>query len=131
MDNPFSTFAENHQFFKFLLFWHRSLSKCDQIIPDKGCMNIRTTYYTMCGSCEKVISVWKMVMQYNKRFTNQVNLFLLEIRSLHFYARPSPAHRVWKRSGFVFLIRSLVNRSANHWYWWFSSHKSMSQMSVH
>ena len=34
----------------------------------------------MCGLCEKVISVWKMMMQYNKRFTNQVNLFLLEMQ---------------------------------------------------
>ena len=38
----------------------------------------------------------------NKRFTNQVTWSILEIRSPHFYARPSQDRAIWKRSGFVF-----------------------------
>ena len=41
-------------------------------------------------------------MQCNKRFTNRVTRSALEIRSPHFYARPSQARAVQKGSGFVF-----------------------------
>ena len=54
------------------------------------------------------------MMAYNKRFTNQVTRSVLEIRSPHFYARPSQARALRKRSGFVFpgtdRVTWLVNR---------------------
>ena len=81
---------------------------------DKRFVNIRTMDQTMCRSCKKVVIVWKMLMAYNKRFTNRVTRSILEIRSPHFYARPSQARAVRKRSGFVFpnkdRVTWLVNR---------------------
>ena len=57
-------------------------------------------------------------MPCNKRFTNQVTRSVLEIRSPHFYARPSQARAVQKRSGFVFpstdRVTRLVNRHYSH-----------------
>ena len=53
---PFSTFAENHPFFKFRLFSHGKLSKfntflpvlfLDTSVPDKQFVNIKTTYHAM------------------------------------------------------------------------------------
>ena len=54
------------------------------------------------------------MMSSNKRFTNRVTRSVLEIRSPHFYTRPSQAQTVQKRSGFVFpstdRVTWLVNR---------------------
>ena len=77
--------------------------------------NIWTTYQAMCRSCKKVVFVWKMMMPCNKRLTNRVILSVREIRSPHFYARPSQARAVQKGSGFVFprlpdRVTRLVNR---------------------
>ena len=41
-------------------------------------------------------------MPCNKRVTNRVTQSVLEVRSPDFYARPSQARAVRKRSGFVF-----------------------------
>ena len=53
-------------------------------------------------------------MSYDKRFTNRVTQSVLQIRSPHFYSRPSPAQAVQKRSGYVFpstdRVTLLVNR---------------------
>ena len=49
----------------------------------------------------------------NKRFTNRVTLSVLEIRSPHFYARPSQARAVRKRSSFVFPGTERVTRLVN------------------
>ena len=56
----------------------------------------------MCRFFKKVIFVYKMMMPSNKRFTNRFTWSVLEIRSPHFYPRPSHAWTVRKRSGFVF-----------------------------
>ena len=57
-----------------------------------------------------------MMMASNKQFTNRVTQSVLEIRSPNFYARPSQARAVRKRSGFVFpstdRVTRLVNRQA-------------------
>ena len=70
----------------------------------------------MCRSYKEVIFVWKMVMPFNKRFTNRVTRSVLEIRSPRFYARPSQAQAVRKRSGFVFPSRpsNPVSKSLAH-----------------
>ena len=70
----------------------------------------------MCRSYKEVIFVWKSVMPFNKRFTNRVTRSVLEIRSPHFYPRPSQAQAVWKRSGFVFPSRpsNPVSKSLAH-----------------
>ena len=49
-------------------------------------------------------------MPYNKRFTNRVTRSVLEIRILHFYARPSQARAVRKRSSFIFPNKDRVTR---------------------
>ena len=69
----------------------------------------------MCRSRKKVVSVWKTIMSYNKRFTNRVTRSVLEIRSPHFYARPSQAQAVQKRSGFVFPSTDRVTRLVNRY----------------
>ena len=57
------------------------------------------------------------MMPSNKRFTNWITPSVLEIRSPHFYARPSQAQAVQKRSGFIFpstdRVTQLVNRYQN------------------
>ena len=52
-------------------------------------------------------------MPCNKRFTNRVTRSVLEIRSPHFYARPSQARAVQKQSGFVFPSTDQVTRLVN------------------
>ena len=54
-------------------------------------------------------------MAYNKRFTNRVTRSVLEIRSPHFYARPSQARAVRKRSRFVFPSTDRVTRLVNRY----------------
>ena len=56
------------------------------------------------------------MMQYNKRFTNHVTRFVLEIRSPHFYARLSQARAARKRLGFVFPSTDRVTRLVNRKY---------------
>ena len=53
------------------------------------------------------------MMPSNKRFTNRVTRSVLEIRSPHFYARPSQARTVRKRSGFVVPSTDQVTRLVN------------------
>ena len=72
IQTTFSTFAENHSFFKFL-FCHRTLSKIDEIlilfyfwtilILDKQFENVRITYIyqPMCRSCKKLVFVWRTI----------------------------------------------------------------------
>ena len=43
-----------------------------------------------------------MMMPCNKQFTNRITRSVLNIRSPHFYVRPSQAQAVRKRLGFVF-----------------------------
>ena len=57
-----------------------------------------------------------MVKAHNKRFTNRVTRSVLEIRSPHFYARPSQARAVQKRLGFVFPSTDRVTRLVNRYY---------------
>ena len=57
------------------------------------------------------------MMASNKRFTNRVTRSVLEIRSPHFYARPSQARAVRKRSGFVFPSTDRVTRLVNRYYY--------------
>ena len=49
-----------------------------------------------------------MMTPSNKRFTNRATRSVLEIRSPHFYAGPSQARAVRKRSGFVFTIYYII-----------------------
>ena len=56
------------------------------------------------------------MMPSDKRFTNRATRSVLEIQSPHFYARPSQARAVQKRSGFVFLGTDRVTRLVNHHY---------------
>ena len=56
-------------------------------------------------------------MSYNKRFTNWVTRSVLEIQSPHFYARPSQAGAVQKRSGFVFPSTDRVTWLVNRYYY--------------
>ena len=120
----FFNFCRKSSIFQFPLFWHRKFSKFqksfylvlfwDTLIPDKRFIMITTTNQTMCRSCKKVVFVYKMMLLYNKRFTNRVTRAALEIRSPHFYARPSQDRAVRKRSGFIFpttdRVTQLVNR---------------------
>ena len=56
------------------------------------------------------------MMPYSKRFTNRVIRSVLEIRSPHFYPRPSQARAVQKRAGFVFLSTDRVTQLVNRYY---------------
>ena len=67
-------------------------------MPDKRGVNVRTTYHTMCEALQGSCFYLKNDDAVNKRFTNRVTRSVLEIRSLHFYARPSQARAVRKRS---------------------------------
>ena len=58
----------------------------------------------------------KIVMSYNKRFTNRATRSVLEIRNPQFCARPSQARAVRKRSGFVFPSTDRVTRLVNRYY---------------
>ena len=55
------------------------------------------------------------MMAYNKRFTNRVTRSVLEMRNPHFYARPSQARAIHKRSGFVFPSTDRVTRLVNRY----------------
>ena len=55
------------------------------------------------------------MMPFNKRFTNRVTRSVLEIRSPHFYARPSQARAVRKGSDFVFPSTDRVTRLVNRY----------------
>ena len=55
-------------------------------------------------------------MPCNKQLTDRVTRSVLEIRSPHFYARPSQARAARKRSGFVFPSRDRVPRLVNRYY---------------
>ena len=56
-----------------------------------------------------------MPINYN-RFTNRTTRSELEIRSPHFYAGPSPAGAVRKRSGFAFPSTDRVTQSVGRNY---------------
>ena len=49
-------------------------------------------------------------------FTNRVTRPILEIRNLHFYAWPSQAQAIQKRSGFIILSMDQATLSVNHLY---------------
>ena len=50
----------------------------------------------------------------NKRFTNRIAQSVLEIRSPHFYSRPSQARALQQRMSFVSPIMDQVNMLVNH-----------------
>ena len=58
------------------------------------------------------------MMSCNKRFTNRVTLSLLEIRSPHFYTRPSQVRVAEQRSGFVVHSTDRVIVMINQQSWW-------------
>ena len=127
IQTTFFNFCTKSSIFQVLLFWHKKFDKSFILsyfrtityranYSDKLFLNIRTMYQTMCRSCKKVVFVWKMMMASNKRFTNRVTRSVLEIRSPHFYARPSQARAIQERSGFVFPSTDRVTRLINLYY---------------
>ena len=96
----FSTFAESRPFLSFCCscIWNSR-----NLIKFLSCL--------IFGHFNTGQTLEKWWCHYNKQFTKRVTRSALEIRSPHFYARPSQARTVQKRSGFVLPSTDRVTRA--------------------